>query len=182
MLPARRWLGIPIPIVACSVVALAAVPAHAEQERTEEIEQVEVRGRSIRGAVGDVSPATSSDAWGPGWRVRYAQSVVYATTYMGHNYAKTERLEGGGGYGTHAHATLIKGHDYGGQQVFSSFTHSCASRTETNVTAQTCRSPNQASSSGSKWLLVSGHWYDHGNDGTKDGSCSGCIDWKWTHP
>lgn len=131
------------------------------------------------------SVCTVSD--GDPWHVFYRQQVRYRTdgSRMRHDFAQTHRDVGTGRWSTNTHAALIKGHSYSGSIVFSGNTHSCANQNQTkttNSTVDTCSSPYQGTSRGGKWLLVSGHTFDQGANGTQDGACSGCIDWKWTVP
>lgn len=131
------------------------------------------------------SVCTFSD--GDAWHVFYRQQVRYAVdgSSMRHDFAQTERDVGSGKWHTKTHAALIKGHSYSGTQVFSAYTHACADQSVTKTTngkVSTCSSPYQGTSRGAKWLLVSGHTFDQSANGTTDGACHGCIDWKWSVP
>ena len=81
------------------------------------------------------------------------------------NYASTKRLSGSGSYEAEAHATLIEGDSYEGEQVFSGFSPPCATRTKVNRKAKTCRSPRFDTEPGEERFAISGHSYNHGNDG-----------------
>lgn len=123
------------------------------------------------------------NAGGGGWTVQF-KNVISANAgpaeWVRYLYAHTKRLAGAGAYKTNAHATLIEGDSYEDEQVFSVFTHGCAGKTIVNGTAKTCQSPQFSTSPGEKWFVISGHWYDHGNNGSQDATCPGCIDWVWT--
>ena len=120
---------------------------------------------------------------GSGWVVRFENSIssnVGPAEWVRYDYAYTRRLSGSGDYKAHAHAALIEGDSYEGEQVFSAFTHSCATKTKVNRQAKTCRSPNYDTEPGDEWLVISGHTYDDGNDGEIEASIAGELDWVWT--
>lgn len=118
-----------------------------------------------------------------GWHVWFGQRVRWRnnSSEVRYDQGVTVRKEGAGAYKAHVHGTFIKGHAYDGDQVWSSFTNPCASVTA-NHDVGTCASAYQKTSRGGRWLLVSGHWYDHGANGTRNAKCDGCIDWKFVVP
>lgn len=123
-------------------------------------------------------------AIGNGYRVRFANSIsanAGPARWVRYDYAKTERLSGSGNYRAEAHATLIQGDRYEDQQVFNYSTgHSCAGVARVNRTAKTCSSPSFRTSPGEKWFVISGHSFDHGNDGSVEKQIIGELDWVWT--
>lgn len=150
------------------------------------VNQTEVTKQSTqRGLPGYETDADTSRTIGS-WTIRYANGVGFGTgggnKYFRHEFAKTEKLAGSGSYQSEAHASLIRGSSYGGENVFNMFTHPCAQSIVNNGTAQTCTSPWQLSSAGQQWLIISGHYFDIGIDGTQDDTCPGCIDWVYTTP
>lgn len=134
----------------------------------------------LRPCIGPISVELSSG----GWRARHSIRVAWYSdsSKVRYDRARAQRLEGSGSYKTAAHATLIKGHSYSGTQVFSPYTHSCASDSNVDATTTTCSSPWQATETGGRWFLTGGFTYDHGNDGSRDFPCDGCIDWQWVMP
>lgn len=120
------------------------------------------------------------------WTVEYSLAGAYMfynyKKYVQHMFAKTARTAGAGNYAAEAHANLIKGNNYGGQQVFSSFTTNCAGTTVINGKAQTCASSWFRTLAGAKWFLISGHSLDIGINGSKDSTCDGCMDFVYTVP
>ena len=60
------------------------------------------------------------------------------------------------------------------------FTKPCAGIVKVNGTAKTCSSPGFATSPGEQWLVISGHYYDDGNDGELEKVIAGELDWVWT--
>ncbi len=121
----------------------------------------------------------------PEFKVRYdnvIQANSGAAKWVRHYYAITHRLTGSGPYEAEAHAVLIEGDSYEDEQVFSGFTHSCAAVVKVNGRAITCISPKFSTSPGDKWFAISGHYYDHGNDGEIDDSIAGELDFVWTAP
>lgn len=97
-------------------------------------------------------------------------------------YAHTKRLSGSGPYWAEAHAVLIEGAAYDGNQVFNYKTDSCAAVSAVNAMARTCGSPWFDTSPGDQWLVISGHSYDDGNDGSVEIVIAGERDWVWTAP
>lgn len=154
--------------------------APTSSERHGSVVLVEATGQEEEPGVGTM--ATGS-ATGVGWAVEWKNVISYTVDYknVNHYFAHSRRTSGSGGYRTHAHSALVRD-GYTGTQVFSGYTHACASTTVTNATAKTCKSPWFATSSGKKWAAVSGHNYDHANNGSWDGNCSGCVDFIWTTP
>lgn len=102
--------------------------------------------------------------------------------WVRHYFAITQRVSGSGPYRAEAHATLIEGDSYEDEQVFSAYTHSCATVNVVNRTAKTCASPKFSTSPGEKWFAISGHSYDRGNDGTVEKRIAGELDFVWTAP
>ncbi len=147
------------------------------------------RSRSSKSSVSEqseIGPSYARQAStenGSGWVVRFENSIssnVGAADWVKYDYAYTKRLSGAGDYLAHAHATLIEGDSYEGEQVFSAFTDSCATKTKVNGQAKTCRSSKYDTEPGEEWLVVSDHTYDDGNDGDNDASIAGELDWVWT--
>ena len=58
----------------------------------------------------------------------------------------------------------------------------CAGVSRVNGEARTCTSPGFATEPGEEWLVISGHSYDHGNDGSVEEAITGQLDWVWTAP
>lgn len=119
------------------------------------------------------------------FQVRYdnvIQANSGAAKWVRHYYAITHRLTGSGPYKAEAHAVLIEGDSYEDEQVFSGFTSSCAAVVRVNNRAITCISPKFSTSPGDKWFAISGHYYDHGNDGSIDDRIAGELDFVWTAP
>lgn len=76
---------------------------------------------------------------------------------------------------------LIRGSSYEGEQVFSAFKKRCAGIVEVNATVRTCSSPAFVTSPGEEWFVISGHYYDHGNDGGEpEETIDHQLDWVWT--
>lgn len=117
-----------------------------------------------------------------GMTVEWSNGVGWNPTSMRHEFGQTQRVAGSGNYETEVHSTLIDGPYYGGNQVFSNGTDSCAQVYAVNATARTCSSLLQPSSSGHQWFIISGHSFNVGIGGTWDAECPGCIDWVWTQP
>lgn len=146
--------------------------------------EVNRRFSNGNGGSGGVTPSGSTEKTVGSWKIRYGNAIGYGTgggsKYVRHEYARTEKVAGSGSYQAEAHATLIKGSSYTGQQVFSYFTHPCAQSIVNNAKAQSCTSPWFQSSTGQKWCVVSGHYFDIAINGSKDSTCDGCIDWIYT--
>lgn len=127
-----------------------------------------------------------SHASGSSTREVYFNNVLSANAgrakWVRHYFAITQRVSGSGPYRAEAHATLIEGDSYEGKQVFSGYTHSCATVNVVNRTAKTCASPKFKTSPGDEWFAISGHSYDRGNDGIVDKSITGQLDFVWTAP
>lgn len=141
---------------------------------------------SVTAQPGEGSPlAMSSSSSGSGYHV-YFRNVIQANSgaakWVRHYYASTHRLSGSGPYEAEAHAVLIEGDSYEDKQVFSGYTHSCAAVVRVNDRAITCPSPKFSTSPGDKWFAISGHYYDHGNDGEIDDRIDGELDFVWTAP
>ena len=120
-----------------------------------------------------------------GYRVRFRNVLVSnagPAQWVRYGYASTKRLSGSGDYRAEAHATLIKGDSYGNEPAFSAYTRPCAGISRVNREAKTCSSPSFVTSPGEKWLVISGHSYDHGNDspGDPEEVIAGELDRVWT--
>ena len=125
----------------------------------------------------------STTAAGAGYRVRFRNVIssnAGAAEWVQYTYASTKRVSGSGTYAAHAHATLIEGDSYEGEQVFSAFTDSCATKTKVNGEAKTCRSTQFDTEPGEEWLVISGHYYDQDNDDDIEEWITGELDWVWT--
>jgi len=126
-------------------------------------------------------PNCTDGCWSQGFGIQWAyysdgSKVRYRTATSSH-------YQGRASYEHHAHGTLIKGWNYSGDQVWSSFTDSCASVTlDNSPEIATCGSPWQGTSHGGKWFLIGGFYYDHYINGTNDFPCDGCIDTKVAVP
>ena len=133
-----------------------------------------------------VSPKNSTTRTVGGFTIMYSNSAAYGTAgsnkYVRHNSARTEKTAGTGSYQAEAHGALIKGSSYSNPTVWDYISHPCAQSIVNNAAAQTCVSPWQLSSTGQKWLVISGHYFDIGINGSQDSSCSGCIDFVYTTP
>lgn len=122
---------------------------------------------------------------GSGWRAEAKNQISAnrgAARWVRYDYAQTRRLSGWGDYLAEAHATLIRGSSYEGEQVFSAYERSCAGIIRVNRTARTCSSPRFDTSPGEKWFVISGHTFDHGNDSPSNPEwrVAGELDWVWT--
>lgn len=122
-------------------------------------------------------------ASGGGYRVRFKNQIsanAGAARWVRYNYAETRRLSGLGDYRAEAHAALIRGDSYEDQRVFDAFDPRCAGISRVNRTARTCGSSRFRTSPGEKWFVISGHTYDHGNDGKVNKRIAGEMDYVWT--
>ena len=131
------------------------------------------------------TPRYSITSSGSGYTVEFKNVIsanVGRAEWVRYYYAHTKRLLGSGPYRAEAHATLIEGAEYEDEQVFSGYTHSCATVVQVNGTAKTCASPHFDTSPGEEWRVISGHSYDQGNDGTVEHVIAGALDWVWTAP
>ena len=141
---------------------------------------------SVTAQPGEGSPPAPSYASSSSAREVYFNNVLSANVgrakWVRHYYAITQRVSGSGPYRAEAHATLIEGDSYGDEQVFSGYTHSCATVNVVNRTARTCASPKFSTSPGDKWFAISGHSYDRGNDGIVEKRVAGELDFVWTAP
>ena len=141
---------------------------------------------SMTAQPGKGSPlALSYTSSGSGYRVHYNNVLsanVGRAKWVRHYYAITRRVSGSGPYAAEAHAVLIEGDSYEDGQVFSVYTHSCAGVVKVNATARTCASPKFRTSPGDKWFAISGHYYDHGNNGSIEERIAGELDFVWTAP
>lgn len=119
------------------------------------------------------------------WRVKFENKISYVRGRRGwvrYDHASTRRLSGSGTYRANAHATLIRGSSYSGEYAFASHMQRCAGVTVVNRTARTCSSPRFSTSPGQQWYVISGHFYDHGNNGSIDAEVTGGMDYVWTAP
>lgn len=174
-------------MAATNTPAVVGVPTSGASIVTQAIESLGIQNNPLE----DLGLESDRDGTGQclKWVVQWKQVVRWYTngTKMRHDSGQTTRLEGCDNYKARVHTTLIKGHDYFVTPEWSHFgakdNDACASTGwQLNKQARTCSSPYQNTSKGAKWLLVSGHDYDNRANSSVDGSCAGCIDWKWTVP
>lgn len=119
------------------------------------------------------------------WRVKFENRISFQRGRRGwvrYDHAETRRLSGSGTYRANAHATLIRGSSYSGEYAFASHRQRCAGITTVNRTARTCSSQRFSTSPGQRWYVISGHFYDHGNDGSIEADITGEMDYIWTAP
>ena len=135
------------------------------------------------GSLSFMAAPQSIIAIGSGYTVRFTNQIsanAGAARWVRYNYAETRRLSGSGDYRAEAHATLIKGNSYENDPVFDAFDPRCAGISRVNRTARTCSSARFATSPGEEWFVISGHSYDHGNDGIVNKRIAGGMDYVWT--
>ncbi len=94
--------------------------------------------KSVTAQPKEGSSLALSHASGSSTREVYFNNVLSANAgrakWVRHYFAITQRVSGSGPYRAEAHATLIDGDSYEGKQVFSGYTHSCATVNVVNRT------------------------------------------------
>jgi hypothetical protein len=144
---------------------------------------------AISEAVVGIDPSTpggitsDDDYWVIQWSMGWAwRSYTGDSRGMRHRFARTIKKEGSGSYVAEAHAALVHGGSYTDEIVFSMDTDSCAVSEVSNSSAGTCPSNWFDSHVGDNWIVVSGHYFDVGEDGSRDATCDGCLDRGFTMP
>lgn len=157
-------------------VALADGPIDA----VEQVVDFQIRA----GRIQSNRSATGSNG---SWSWEYANAAQPGTTVQGgkvirHYFGRTRKLTGTGTYRAEVHSTLLNGGTYGSPSVFDYLGTPCAKSELLNATAQACSSPWFGTTKGRKWFIITGHYFDIGANGSREGDCPGCIDWVYTTP
>lgn len=134
-----------------------------------------------------ISPLRSATQSSGSWSWEYANAAAsgidsYGRKVVQHYYGRTRKLTGTGTYKAEVHSTLLNGGTYGSPSVFDYLQYPCAKQEKVNATAQSCPSPWFVTTTGRKWFIITGHYFDIGADGLRDGTCDGGIDWVYTTP
>lgn len=111
----------------------------------------------------------------------FRNKASYTSTRFWHSLGSTAKTQGCGNYRASVHVSLYKGNQRD-TASFDAYTHSCANVSRVNATAITCDSPRMKSGRGTIWQVLSGHTYDIWNNGTRNGVCDGCLDFRFVHP
>jgi hypothetical protein len=97
--------------------------------------------------------------------------IQYTSSQIRYWYASTVRTSGTGAHALQVHGALVK--DWYGNQ---SYAYEFGPNYGYNETITGGTTDSWHNKDGKWWRVASGHSYDHGNNGTVDYTCDGCMD------
>ncbi|MCY3918415.1 MAG: hypothetical protein OXG38_01250 [Chloroflexi bacterium] len=111
---------------------------------------------------------------GSGWSVEYRlRSWRIGTSKIKYGFAYTDRLSGTGAHELEVHGALVRDVGAGGDYDTVYQFDPVVEHDGYVIGGQT---DDYHDAGDDLWLVASGHYYDHGDNGHIDASCDGCID------